>query len=287
MVLEMLLQDAVDKPLHLFFLGAVFATIGILVATILFPASPSLALVIFMSLPCFYIFTNKLKEVSKEQLEANTLGEIFDANSDIMDMYLYIFLGMTFAVIIWFSIMPTDVSNSIFTDQLYNLRAINMATQSGNFFATGNAVSENIFMKIALNNIRLVIIFALLSFLFGSGAIFIMAWNATVVGVAIGLLVKRIQSAGSSLFSSLARGLSIGTSYYILHLIPEIVAYFLAAIAGALISSAMTRYDKSSEKASKLFMIAGGLIVTAIIIILLAAVIEINISHMIQLRISP
>ena len=280
MVLELLLQDATDKPLSLFFLGAVFVTIGILIASILFPASPSLPLVVFMSLPCFYIFTNKLKEVSKEQLEANTWEEIFDANGDIMDMYLYIFLGMTFGIILWFSMMPTEFADIVFADQISNLRAINIAASP-----TGAAVFDEVFMKIAINNIRLVLIFALLSFLFGSGSIFIMAWNATVVGVAVGLLVRQIQQRGVSLPVSLLKGLPLATSYYILHLIPEIVAYFLAAIAGALISSAMTRYDKSSDKARKLFVIAGAMIIMAIFIILLAAAIEINISHMIQLRV--
>lgn len=282
MVLELLLQDVTDKPLSLFFLGAVFVTIGILIATVLFPASPSLPLVVFMSLPCFYIFTNKLKETSKEQLKADTLGEIFDANSDIMDMYLYIFLGMTFGVILWFSLMPAGFADTVFADQIYNLRAINVAVAA----PTGAAVANDIFMKIAVNNIRLVLIFALLSFLFGSGAIFIMAWNATVVGVAVGLLVRQIQEKGASLPASLLKGLPLGTSYYILHLIPEVVAYFLAAIAGALISSAMTRYDRSSEKARKLFIISGSLLLVAIFIILLAAAIEINISHMIQLRVT-
>ncbi len=124
-----------------------------------------------------------------------------------------------------------------------------------------------------------------MSFLFGSGAIFIMAWNETVVGTAVGLLIRQIQQKGASLPIALFKGLPLGTSYYILHLIPEIVSYFLAAIAGALISSAMTRYDKSSDKARKLFIIAGGLLLAAVIIILLAAAIEINISHMIQLRV--
>ena len=192
---------------------------------------------------------------------------------------------MTFGIIIWYSLMPADMSSSIFADQIYNIRSINIATNVAQS-PTGNFFSNNVFMTIAMNNIRLVLIFALLSFLFGSGAIFIMAWNATIVGVAIGFMIKQIQERGTSMAVSFMQGLSLGASYYILHLIPEVVSYFLAAIAGALISSAMTRYDKHSEKAKKLFIIAGGLLLTAIFIIVLAALIEINISHMIQLRVS-
>jgi uncharacterized membrane protein SpoIIM required for sporulation len=126
----------------------------------------------------------------------------------------------------------------------------------------------------------------LLSFLFGAGAVFILSWNATVVGVAMGLLVRKIQAEGASLPLALAKGLPMSMSYYILHLIPEVVAYFLAAISGALISSAMTRYDGSSVKAKRLFIIAGTLIVISIFIIIMAALVEISISHMIQMRLS-
>ena len=280
MVLELLLQDASKKPLYLFFIGAVFATVAMIVSVLLFPTSPSIPAVIFMSIPCIYIFTNRLKQISHEQLKAKSILEVFDVNSDIMEMYLYVFLGMVFAVTIWFSVIPKEIGNAIFYEQLYNLRMM-----SGNP-ALGNFMSSDIFINIAINNIRLVLIFVLLSFLFGAGAVFILSWNATVVGVAMGLLIRKIQQEGASLPLALAKGLPLSMSYYILHLIPEVVAYFFAAIAGALISSAMTRYDGSSEKAKRLFIISGTLIFVAIFIIILAALIEISISHMIQLRLS-
>jgi uncharacterized membrane protein SpoIIM required for sporulation len=278
MVLETFLEDATNKPLHLFFIGGIFTTVAIIIATVLFPDSPSFPVVVFMTLPCIYIFTNKLNKTSKGEIRASTYQELFNANSDIMEMYLFVFMGMLFAITLWFSFLPESQTSLIFSEQLHNLHMINSA------LVTGNAVSTDAFMTIAMNNIRLVVIIALLSFLFGAGSTIILSWNATVVGVAVGLVVKKVQAAGSSLPVAFAKGLPIGMSYYILHLIPEIVAYFFAAIAGALISSAMTRYSGSPDKIKRLFIIAAGLLAASLVIIFLAAMIEISISYMIQMQ---
>ena len=67
----------------------------------------------------------------------------------------------------------------------------------------------------------------------------------------------------------------------------EVEAGNFSSVAAFIIDSIKKnlKYDKSSDKARKLFVIAGAMIIMAIFIILLAAAIEINISHMIQLRV--
>jgi len=60
------------------------------------------------------------------------------------------------------------------------------------------------------------------SLIFGAGAIFVLAWNASVIAAAIGIFTK---SELSSLPIALIR--------YMIHGIPEIASYFIVALAGA------------------------------------------------------
>ena len=71
-------------------------------------------------------------------------------------------------------------------------------------------------------------IFALLfSFIYGSGAIFILTWNASVISVAIGSAIREMIAsaalgAGAVNIGTYFSAASIGVSRYLLHGIPEI-----------------------------------------------------------------
>jgi uncharacterized membrane protein SpoIIM required for sporulation len=109
-----------------------------------------------------------------------------------------------------------------------------------------------------------VLIFTLIfSLIFGAGAIFILAWNASVIAAAVGIFVK----------SDIAH-LPIGISRYMIHGLPEIAAYFIGALAGGIISVAIIRQAKN-EKFWKIMQDSLNLIIAAIIILFLAALIEV------------
>jgi uncharacterized membrane protein SpoIIM required for sporulation len=56
------------------------------------------------------------------------------------------------------------------------------------------------------------------SLIFGAGAIFVLAWNASVIAAAVGIFSKNIGN------------LPLGIARYMIHGIPEITAYFVAAV---------------------------------------------------------
>lgn len=285
MVLEYLLGFEVKRPTHLFGTGFFYTTIAIFVSAVLFFHAPSMVIVTFMTLPTVYVFTAILRKKSLEEIKVKSLIELLTVNSDIVEMYTFLFLGMVAGVAVWFSVLPVDLADRLMSEQLFNLYSITQITSAMTITSTVTAAqtfSSDIFLLIALNNIKLVLLMAVLSFIFAAGALFILAWNASVVGVAIGMLVRRISTTGEFVPAVVA-GIPLGFAYYILHLVPEIIAYFTAAIAGALISSAMMRYDPFGPKSRKLMLIAVYLIAIAVGLILFAAAIEINLSRQIQL----
>lgn len=275
MVLEFLVGYELKKPLHLFITGAFFSSVSVLVSAALFSHAPSMVVVAFMTLPMVYIFTGILRQEAAHETHSHELNVLIAENIDLAKIYTYLFLGMVVGVAIWFAILPKPVLVNIFSEQLYNLGQIGVPT--------GLAVNPEVFSLIAMNNIKLVILCTLLSFVFSAGALFVLSWNASVVGVAVGSTIYKIQAAGSAAGFALAQGLGLGTAYYLLHLVPEVLAYFFASVAGAFISSAMMRYEPFSKPSNRLIGIAVALVCVSIAFILLGAVIETYISHQVQL----
>ena len=84
------------------------------------------------------------------------------------------------------------------------------------------------------------------SFIYATGAIFILTWNATVIGAAIGNFIRtNISNYTSSLGMAEAGNyfhvISFGLLRYAIHGIPEIMAYFYGGIAGGILSMAIIR----------------------------------------------
>ena len=277
MVLEYLLTFK-ENPKHLLISGFLYSTIAILIASSIFPRSPSMDVVAFMTLPAVYIFTQYFKELSLEELESKNSSEIFKMNFKLAENYTFLFLGMAIGVTVWFSLLPKEMLSNIFAEQIWNLEQIGRATSLG----TGAAVGPNILNEIAINNIRLVLLCCILSFVFGAGSLFILSWNASIIGVAMGSIVYRLKVAEAATEFAFFNGIFMGLAYFTLHLIPEVLAYFYGAIAGAFISMAVMRYRPFSPESNKLLTLAGGLFLIAIAFILVGAFIEVFISYNIQ-----
>ena len=113
-------------------------------------------------------------------------------------------------------------------------------------------------------------IFALLfAFFYGVGAIFILTWNASVLGVAVGNFVNGHIS--SSYFTSIP----FGFLRYSIHGLPEMFAYFMAGLAGSIISVAIIRHDFGSGKFKHVLIDSLDMIFFSVFILFVAALLEV------------
>src|SRR5690606_23397421 len=117
------------------------------------------------------------------------------------------------------------------------------------------------------NNIYVLLFTIIFSLLFGAGAIFILVWNATVIAAAVGIFAK------NSLIS-----IPYAISRYMLHGIPEILAYFVGALAGGIISVAIIRKDLEGERTWRIIQDALIMVIAAVIILVIAALMEVYIT---------
>lgn len=163
----------------------------------------------------------------------------------------------------------------VFDSQINTIQQINGRVTG---LAAGNGMS--VFSKIFFNNIQVLTYCLLFSFLYGSGAIFILTWNASVIGSAMGNFIRTNLASLAHLvgFERIGESLSviaIGLFKYVIHGVPEILGYFVAALAGGIISIAVIRHDFQGRKFEHVVLDSVDLILVAVGIIFIAAVLEV------------
>ena len=173
--------------------------------------------------------------------------------------------------------LPPETLNFVFDKQISTIQLINNQV-------SGNAYQQfSTFSKIFLNNIKVLAFAVLFAFIYGAGAIFILTWNASVIGAAMGNFIRSNLSQYAGLlgfdkFASYFNVVSIGLLRYILHGIPEILAYFYGGLAGGIISVAIINKHYKDEKFSHILFDVSELLIISIAFLLVAAFIEVYIT---------
>jgi uncharacterized membrane protein SpoIIM required for sporulation len=259
MVLERLLgtREALKEPLKIFTLGAIISLISLFVSYTIFPESTGLFTVILMTIASVPLINRVLSYEEDEDEKMMDTHSFAERYGDIILTYASFFTGMIIAMSLTFVLLPDQVANNVFVDQIEEINIIRGKFDFGDKF-----------LNIFINNISVLMLSFLFSFLFGSGAIFILSWNASVLSAAIGMIAK---SSGG------VKAIPSAVMMFIPHGSFEIGAYFIGAIAGGLISAAVTRRKsvkfwpivQDSMKLliiSFIFLFIGGIIETFIII---------------------
>lgn len=226
MVLEKIvpIRDAIKHPTWMFVIGGIVSVICIFIAFLVFPSSIGLFtvfLITFAMTPFMVNLMSYEEAETEEEIERKIKSNFFQRHIDILKIYVAFFAGMIFALSILFLILPEKTVERLFEDQIREINIIR-----------GSVVFPSTFQRIIFNNIGVLVLSFLFAFLFGSGAIFILSWNASVLASAIGLTAKSIGGI---------KGLPVAVLTFLPHGSFEIVAYFIAGIAGGLVSAVIVR----------------------------------------------
>ncbi|MFH1589163.1 MAG: stage II sporulation protein M [archaeon] len=276
MVLESLTTPfkAENRPSRLIFLGFMYCSVAIFLSLWIFRSYSSLIMVFLTVMACVPLLYNTIK--MEEEKDLQDMGEkwLLKEHSKALMAFISLFIGITLACVLWYSVLPKDTVLVLFETQFSTLENINPNVTG---LVSGNI---NSFVGIFLNNVKVLIFCILFSFLYGSGAIFILTWNASVIGVAIGNFIRTEITYYSSLFGfeKIAQHfniISFGLLKYVIHGIPEIFAYFVAGLAGGIISVAVIRHDFGTRKFEHILLDSADLILLSLIILLLAGVLEV------------
>ena len=280
-------KRAEKKPWQMFLVGFVYALASSLMAYFFFGTDPTLSkytsifiltFCVIFSLPYVY-YTIKTEE--KRDLEEQEELSLIKEHSHAIFSFLWLFLGFIVAFSLVYIFLPHG--EVLFKAQIETFCYINRPENfntciqqyglvAGDSGLTGNAVmgvGERL-LSILANNLKVLMITLIFSLIFGAGAIFILAWSATVIASAIGIFVK----------SDITQ-LPFGVLRYMIHGLPEIAAYFIGALAGGILSISLIRLIRQDMDTNKFWEIIEDvltLIIVAMVILLLAALIEVFIT---------
>ena len=258
MVLEKIIsvRESVKNPLYAMAASSIITLISMVVAFIVFPEQVGLfsTLFITIALAPFTVNLFSYEEAKEEELIARKKEQnLLKRNWEAISVLASLFIGMVLIMTTMFMVLPEKIVYKIFQEQLEELRKIR-----------GSFATLDVFEKIFLNNVSVALLAYLFSFLFGAGAIFIFALNASVLSAAIGLTAKSLGGIYH---------LPVAIAIFLPHGILEFLAYFIAGLAGGLISAALTR--KKSEFFYIILRDSLKLLVISIIILFFAAWVEI------------
>jgi len=281
MVLETIMNPfrAEANPKKMFLIGLLYSSVAILLSLWIFNQQASLVMVFLTVLAATPLIYNTIKIEEQKDLSDMPERRLLKEHAKALSYFMYLFLGITISCALWYVFLPSGMLSNLFGVQTQTIIDINSSVIK--FGSTGFFMQfVKVFSRIFFNNLKVLIFCILFAFIYGVGAIFILTWNASVIGVAIGNFIRsgltKIDMAFG--FNSLANYfhvISIGLFRYAIHGIPEILAYFIAGLAGGIISIAVIRHDFGTRKFEKIILDSSDLLLLSLGFLFLAALLEV------------
>lgn len=265
------------QPYVLLLFGAAFSAIALLLSLWLFPSHASLFFVFFIVMASTPLYYRTLNREEKKDVKIDNEARLIMEHYKALRFLMFLFFGITISVAVGYSFLPSDIAGKVFKVQADTIAQINSRV-------TGDSVlSFDYFIIIFFNNFKVILFILLFSFIFGVGAIFILTWNATVIGVAMGNFFRtRITDytalVGLGKVSAYFKIGSLSILRYAIHGIPEVAAYFTAGLAGGILSVAIIRRDIFRKSSSNILFDSSDLIVLSLLFLFVAAVLEVYVT---------
>jgi len=255
---------AKEHPLTMMMIGIFYSSLSILLSAWIFPDHSSLVMVFLTLISCLYVVQGTIKLEEDKELPYKSETWILKQHSHVLIFLLFLFIGFVISFTFWTFVLPSEKVSVLFDLQSSVVDGIRAMT------VTGDAVNLDTFFIILTNNLKVLTIALIFAFFYGAGAIFILVWNASVMGFVIGELAKNT-------FGIMA--LPIAFAKYFLHGIPEMLAYLTIALAGGIIYTAIWRGDFFQQgKAKKIILDTSILVLISIVMLIISALIEVYIS---------
>lgn len=276
MVLESLINPlkAEKKPWEMFFIGFVYSSIAILLSLWIFKDQSSLVMVFLIVMACIPIVYNTMRLEESKDMEISKERALLKEHNKAIIFLMLLFFGITLSFVAWYVFLPSETVSLVFDKQTATIQAINNQI-------SGQAYQQiSTFFKILSNNLKVLAFAILFAFVYGAGAIFILTWNASVIGAAMGNFIRSNLSQYAGLlgfekFTNYFNVVSIGLLRYMIHGVPEILAYFYGGLAGGIISVAIIKKHYKDEKFSHVLFDISELLIISIGFLLIAAFLEV------------
>jgi len=243
-------------PVFVFFLTLLICAGGIFFADLLFPQHASILSVAFITIGLVPLVHNILSnEADDEIVQRKHFGTFFARHFNLIMIYVWIFIGVIVAFSLYYVWVPVSEKNLLFEEQIKSFCSVSGECNNGvpfsisgriSAFGSDSCLSDKSTIStctwfIFENNAGVLLFTIILSLLYGVGAIFIIAWNASILGVFFG----ETFLSGSHL-----KWLGMFQSMLIGHGPPELLGYVFGALAGGILSAMVARNEFFTHESS-------------------------------------
>lgn len=187
----------------------------------------------------------EVEEKKDKVLGSSTLARHYNA----LRVLSAFFFGLVIAFTFWYLFLPPQTNSYFFGVQVQELRSVQGVFNDS---SQGLAVASNVaFETIFTHNLQVLLFIIIFSLVYGAGAMFILIWNASVIGVFLGEFSKSYVigqgAALTGLFGGQVTGIGLGLLGILPHGIFELLSYLTAALAGGILSAAIIRGDTKEK----------------------------------------
>jgi uncharacterized membrane protein SpoIIM required for sporulation len=275
------IKEIRTKPYLISVVAFIFVCISVILATMAHQPPMGffiIALAVMPAIPFFMrmiiseekgeeIFIAFICSIPPQKFEKGKKQGLVSLYNNLIKLYMYFFLGSVIGFAFTASIMPQVSSTLVFSD----IR---------NLFSSVSPTVDASFQGIFLHNLYLMLIMMFFSLVYSIGAIFLLVLNAAVIGLFLEteIRAKLLELSSLGMFAYPAAFIS-GSAVGILKLLPhgicEFSGFFIASVAGGIISVAIER--KAYERRAVLKIIlrdVAKLLLLAILLLAIGAFIE-------------
>ncbi len=270
-------KRAEKGPWKMFFIGILYASLSLLLVQLFFSSDPILikysglivvTFCVMFSLPFMYYI---IKQEEEQDEVVAGFRNVWKVHKDAIFALMWLFIGFVVAFSFWHlalgdsTLMNAQLETYCMINSPGNIETCVSQYSVGQVISpTGSATKMSRFLGILENNVYVLIFTLIFSLIFGAGAIFILAWNATVIASAIGIFAKY----------KIAQ-IPLGLLRYMVHGIPEIAAYFITALAGGILGAGAIRHGFKDKRFYHVLENVIILLFFAIIILVIAGLMEV------------
>ena len=259
-------------------LGFIFSEIGIMTAIVLFRNDVSLMSIAFTSLLLLQPLSKMLTREANLEFRENkfSIHLIFNDHKELFEIYFFLFLGIMLSYGVFAVILPDFHLVQMFGSQIGipctgEISQPEFCNQLNPFLGYASSGIRT-FWEIVGNNLLVSIVALLFSLAYGAGSILFLTWNASVWGTVFGYFAKVSATTQGQPALLVFVNLMIKV---LPHTITEASAYFMAVIAGGVLSKALLMPKISDEKLKHVLFDAGVFFIFSVLLVILAGLLEV------------
>ncbi|MEM7820251.1 MAG: stage II sporulation protein M, partial [Candidatus Aenigmatarchaeota archaeon] len=216
-----------NKPVDMILLSTIVSFVSVFAASWIYPSGAGIIspmLVTIAMTPVVYRILMHEEEIEAAEAEKKIDMNFWQRHGEVVWLFALFFIGNFISIFFISLVFPQQFVEQAFAQQLADIAAVSAIS--------GAAITGTSLLKpIIENNLRVMLFAFALSFLFATGALFILSWNASILALFLAGFLRQ------GLYSEFATT----TAGIMPHVPIEMLAYFLAGIAGGMLSAGVIR----------------------------------------------